>query len=102
MTDIRTTTSPPWRWMSPVTLVGDYGHRPVILTGRELHERDETGRLVTFDPKGPNGRLIAAAPKLLAFIERYYEAWKEYDDVNEETERMVADAKALIDGVRKP
>jgi hypothetical protein len=58
-------TPGPWSWLSPETLVGNHGHRPVILTARELDERGKDGRLVEFDPKGPNARLIAAAPELL-------------------------------------
>jgi hypothetical protein len=64
-------TPGPWRWLSADTLVGDHGHRPVVLTRwrKGLAQRDpEGGLLRTFDPDSPDARLIAAAPDLLAAL----------------------------------
>lgn len=69
----------PWRWLSPDTLVGDHGNRPVVLAagggrgGRliRLEQRDPTsGLLVQFDPQSPDGKLLATSPEMNAALIR--------------------------------
>lgn len=62
-------TSGPWRWLGNHSLVGDHGRRPAVLTARDLKQRGPDGLLVPFDPESPDGRLMAAAPDLLAELE---------------------------------
>lgn len=35
--------------------------------------------------------------RLIAFVRSVYDSYKDYDDVNDEVQKMVADAKAIID-----
>ena len=63
--------------MSETALVGDRGHRPVVLTSfrdKALMTRGETGRLEALNPEHPNARLIAAAPELLEAL-KAAEVW---------------------------
>ena len=69
-------TKGPWRWLNDRTLVGDHGERPVILIATShnktpyLAERCDDGMLERLNPKGPNARLIAAAPEMLDCLKR--------------------------------
>lgn len=69
-------TPGPWRWLNADTLMGDHGHRPIVLTSDHssrstMLERREDGLLHPLDVDGPNARLIAAAPDLLAAVRRF-------------------------------
>lgn len=64
-------TPGPWHWLGSHSLIANHGNRPAVLTGRsELSQRDpESGRLKPFDADSADGRLIAAAPDLLAAVQ---------------------------------
>jgi hypothetical protein len=61
-------TPEPWRWLNDSVLVGAHGRRPVVLMGEQLQQRGGNGLLQAFDPSSPDGRLIAAAPEMLAAL----------------------------------
>lgn len=37
--------------------------------------------------------------QLIEFVQHVYDSWKDYDDVNDEVRKMVADARELLDKV---
>lgn len=79
-------TPGPWRWMGPNVLVGDHGHRPVVLTSRgPITTRTEGGRLGDLLPEHPNARLIAAAPDLLAALRSVEWSGQAIADMAEQT-----------------
>ena len=57
----------PWRWLSPDTLMEDWGHRHVVITDSRngLAECGADGLLHPVDVDGPRARAIAAVPDLL-------------------------------------
>ena len=71
-------TDGPWAWRTfgeHVCLVGEYGHRPIILdairkgmNGATLRVRVD-GLMTTFDPQHPDARLIAACPDMYEALE---------------------------------
>lgn len=61
-------TPGPWRWMNSNSLVGDHGRRPAVLTGVDIRQRGEDGRLRSLEVDSSDARLIAAAPDLLAVL----------------------------------
>lgn len=73
-------TKGPWRWLGRDNLVGDHGRRPAVIgASRDEHgnpcmRQQVDGRMVMFDPASADGKLIAAAPDLLAFAKRVRDA----------------------------
>lgn len=67
-------TKADWRWMNKSTLVGDHGHRPVILMANrkgQLVQRGPDGLLVEIDPEHPDMKAIAGSGRLLAAVEAF-------------------------------
>lgn len=76
-------TPAPWRWIGKgarACLVGFHGRRPVVIdsiSGEDwgartiLAQRNGNGVLVPFDPDSDDGRVMAAAPELLAALRAY-------------------------------
>lgn len=68
-------TKGPWRWLSKETLVGDHGHRPVIISANQkgqLVQRNEEGLLRPIDPKHPDMRALAGAGRLIEAVEAFF------------------------------
>ena len=72
-TEVR--TKAPWIWMNKSTLVGEHGHRPVVLMAgegkRKFVQRGPDGLLVEANPKHPDMRLIAGSSRLLEAVQAF-------------------------------
>lgn len=67
-------TKAPWRWMNEFTLVGDHGHRPVVLMPRpknKLGQRGPEGFMVDADPTHPDMQAIAGSARLIEAVEAF-------------------------------
>ena len=92
-------TPGPWAWRKvgkDYVLWGDHGHRPIVLDGKSLRVRNfDRCVMVPLEDDHPDARLIAAAPDLLAALERLF-IWRQTKiplDLLEQVEQAIAKAK---------
>lgn len=72
----QTRTNGEWKWMSKDVLVGNHGHRPVILMAAgpngKLVQRGPEGLVVPIDTQHPDMVAIAGAGRLVEAVEAFF------------------------------